>query len=156
MLKGEFDSLAMDLKTGDYVMLIRRNNDERLIPIWIGSYEAFSIALGLTGVQPPRPLTHDLILNIIEAIGGEITSIVITGIRENTYFALIHIDRGEVESYVIDARPSDSTALAIRAGCPIFVSEEIESFDLDNPTDDLSKEFSERLRKITPEELIGF
>ena len=156
MIKAEFDCLAVDLKTGDHVMLIRRTDNSKIIPIWIGSYEAFSIALALTGVKPPRPLTHDLTLDIVEAMGGKVSSIVISGIKENTYYALLHIERGEVETYVIDARPSDSTAIALRAKCPIFVSEDIGAFDLDNPDDELSKEFANRLRKIKPEELIGF
>jgi len=109
MIKVEFDCLAVDLKTGDHVMLIKRTDNSKIIPIWIGSYEAFSIALVLTGVKPPRPLTHDLTLDIIEAMGGKVTSIVISGIKENTYYALLHIERGDVENYVIYARPSDST-----------------------------------------------
>ncbi|MCD6595813.1 bifunctional nuclease family protein [bacterium] len=156
MIKVEFDCLAVDLKTGDHVMLIKRTDNSKIIPIWIGSYEAFSIALALTGVKPPRPLTHDLTLDIIEAMGGKVTSIVISGIKENTYYALLHIERGDVENYVIDARPSDSTAIALRAKCPIFASKDIGSFDLENPTDELEKEFADRLRKIKPEELIGF
>jgi len=156
MIEAKFDALAIDLKTNDYVILIKCSNDYSVVPIWIGNAEAFSIAIALEGIKPPRPLTHDLTKDIITAMGGKLTRVVITGIRENTYYALLHIQRGEIEEYVIDSRPSDAIALALRTECQIFISGEIASYDLDNPTDDVSIRLSDRIRKIEPEEMLGF
>ncbi len=156
MILAEFEGLALDAKTGDDVMLIKRTDNGTIVPIWIGSFEAFSIAIALAGVKPPRPLTHDLMLDIIEAMGGKVSRVVITGLKENTFYALIHIDRGDVETYVIDARPSDSIALAVRAGCAIYVSPELPTFDLENPESERDKQVAERLKKIDPEQLLDF
>lgn len=155
MVLAEFDGLALDKKSGDTVMLLKKTSDSTIVPIWIGGFEAFSIALALAGIKPPRPLTHDLLLDVIEAMGGKLTRVVISGLKEGVYYALIHIDRGDIETYVVDARPSDSVALALRANCPIYVAEEIPSVDLENPREDYEKELVERFRKIEPDELVG-
>ncbi len=156
MVLGEFAYLAIDLKTSDFVMVLRRLDSDRQLPIWIGNAEAFAIALAQADVKPPRPLTHDLLLDVIGALGGKLSRIVISGLKENTFYALLHIDRGDVETYVIDARPSDSVALALRAKCPIFISEDIETFDLESPTDEVERELAERLKRLEPGELFRF
>jgi len=155
MISAEFAGLKLDTKTGDTVMLIRRTDDSKVIPIWIGQPEAFSIAMALSGFKPPRPLTHDLLLSVVEAMGGKLSMVVISGLRENTYYALLHIDRGDVETYVVDARPSDSIALAVRAKCPIYVSEEVPAYSLDDPEDEIGQELVERLKDLNPEDFLN-
>ena len=156
MIQGEFAYLATDVKNNEFVMVLRRNDNKRVLPIWIGSSEAFAIALAISGITPPRPLTHDLLLDVVTALGAKLSRVVISGLKESTFYALLHIERGEVETYVVDARPSDSVALALRAKCGIILSEEIETFDLEMPETELEKQLAERIRKIDPESMIGF
>jgi len=156
MVLGEFAYLGIDVKTNDFVMVLRRKDNNRQLPIWIGNAEAFSIALALSGIKPPRPLTHDLIVDILTALGANLSKVVITGIRDNTYYALLHIDRGEAETYIVDARPSDSIALALRTKCQIIISDDMDTYDLEIPETQVEKELSQRIRKIEPQEMIGY
>lgn len=102
---------------GAYALILREVNGNRRLPIIIGAAEAQSIALEMEGIKPPRPLTHDLMKNIIGAFGGELTDIIIDDLRDGTFYAKLNID-----SQQIDSRPSDAIALAVRYGAHIFVS----------------------------------
>jgi len=102
---------------GAYALILREVNGNRRLPIIIGAAEAQSIALEMEGIKPPRPLTHDLMKNIIGAFGGDLTDIIIDDLRDGTFYAKLNID-----SQQIDSRPSDAIALALRAKVPIFVS----------------------------------
>jgi bifunctional DNase/RNase len=102
---------------GAYALILKEVNGERRLPIIIGASEAQSIALEMEGIKPPRPLTHDLMKNIIGAFGGELHDIIIDELREGTFYAKLNID-----SQVIDSRPSDAIALAVRFGAQIYVS----------------------------------
>lgn len=105
---------------GAYALLLKEIDGERQLPIIIGQFEAQSIALEMEGIKPPRPLTHDLIKNIIDTLGLEITDVVINDLREGTFYATITVDGQQ-----IDSRPSDAIALAVRCGIPIYVSEKV-------------------------------
>ncbi len=155
MVKAEFSFLGIDMKTNDFVMVLRRTDNKQQLPIWIGNAEAFSIAIALSGITPPRPLTHDLILDILNAFGAKLTAVIVTGLKEDTFYALLHVDKGDSETYVIDSRPSDAIALALRARSDIILSEDLQVFDLDIPTTDVEKELAERLRKMDPQEFVG-
>ncbi|MCS7151332.1 MAG: bifunctional nuclease family protein [Endomicrobia bacterium] len=96
----------------------------KVLPIWIGIFEAQSIMFKLQNLVFPRPLTHDLLKNCIEQLSGKIEKVIITKIQDNTFYAEIHILRGS-EKIIIDSRPSDAVALAIRADAPIYVSDEV-------------------------------
>ena len=102
---------------GAYALILREVNGNRRLPIIIGAAEAQSIALEMEGIKPPRPLTHDLMKNIIGAFGGELTDIIIDDLRDGTFYAKLNID-----SQQIDSRPSDAIALAVRYGAHIFVA----------------------------------
>jgi len=102
---------------GAYALILREVNGNRRLPIIIGASEAQSIALEMEGIKPPRPLTHDLMKNIITAFGGELTDIVIDDLRDGTFYAKLNID-----NQLIDSRPSDAIALAVRYGVQIFVA----------------------------------
>lgn len=155
MIKGEFGYLGLDVKSNDFVMVLKRTDNGLHLPIWIGNSEAFAIAIVLAGIKPPRPQTHDLMNDIITSMGGKVSRIIVTGLKDSTYFALIHIDRGDVETYIIDARPSDSVALALRTKCDILINDEISCFDFDFPENDFEKELSERIKPIDPNEMLG-
>jgi uncharacterized protein len=109
---------------GAYAILLKELNGNRRLPIIIGAFEAQAIALEIEGIKPPRPLTHDLLKQVIDNLGAVITEIVIDELRENTFFAKILLDVSTLTNE-IDARPSDAIALAVRAQAPIFVSEAV-------------------------------
>lgn len=103
-------------------VILKELQGDRTLPIIIGEYEAQSIALGLENIKPPRPITHDLTLNIIESFGGQVERIVVTELKNNTYYAVIQI-RKKMKIVEIDSRPSDAIAIAVRNDVPIFVAE---------------------------------
>ncbi|MCE1187812.1 MAG: DUF151 domain-containing protein [Ignavibacteria bacterium] len=109
---------------GAYALLLKEVYGNRRLPIIIGQFEAQSIALELEGLKPPRPLTHDLLKIVIDNLGATVVEIVITELRDNTFYAKIVVDVSSL-SNEIDARPSDAIALAIRAAAPIFVSDAV-------------------------------
>jgi len=108
---------------GGYALILKEIGGERRLPIIIGSFEAQHIALELEGIKPPRPLTHDLLRNIIEQLGFSISHVYINELRDGTFFAKIKMDVGSMEE--IDSRPSDAIALALKFSVPIYVSEEV-------------------------------
>jgi bifunctional DNase/RNase len=121
----EVARVAVDSETGAPVVILReRDGLHRQLPIWIGIYEARSIALGLEGVAVPRPNPHDLMHDMIETLGGELQRVVVTELRDSVYYAVIHlvVDGRSVQ---IDARPSDAIAVALRFAAPLFVDESV-------------------------------
>ncbi len=105
-------------------VILKELDGDRTLPIIIGEYEAQSIALGLENITPPRPITHDLVLNMLETLEAQIERIIISDLRNNTYYAIIQLRRRS-ELLEIDARPSDALALAVRQGIQIFVEEDV-------------------------------
>ena len=137
-----------------YVVVLEDVGKTRLVPIWIGVNEGNAIALEIQGEKFPRPLTHDLLVNIIKALDGTIEKVVISDLKDNSYYALIYI-KWQGRTLEIDARPSDSLALAVRAHCPIYIDEKVlnKCPQIDLPiTQDEVKKFKEDLKKMTPEE----
>lgn len=124
MIEVRIHSLSIDAVSNQPVIILKADGEERMLPIWIGHSEATAILLALQGVEPPRPLTHDLMVNLLTTLGFAVTAVRITRLDEGTFFATIGVrgKNGEVE---IDARPSDSIALAVRVGVPISVAEEV-------------------------------
>jgi uncharacterized protein len=114
--------LALDPVSNMPIILLRDEDDKRSLPIWIGIPEANAIALELEKIPPPRPLTHDLIKNILEAIEARVLKVVVTDLKDSTFYAVLHLSVGGVE-YTIDSRPSDAIALALRVGASIYVDE---------------------------------
>jgi len=107
-----------------YVIVLEEIDGPRLIPIWIGPAEGNSIAMFLNGVSLPRPMTHDLIITMLGILKAKISKVVITELKESTFYAVIHIESNGVTEQ-IDARPSDSIALALRSSAPLFVNEDV-------------------------------
>lgn len=116
--------LMVDPITNMPIIILRDEEGQRVLPIWVGVFEANAIALQIENVTTPRPMTHDLLRNVITDLKAEIQKIVVSDLRENTFYALIYIlVHGEVMA--IDARPSDAIALALRARAPIFVEDSV-------------------------------
>jgi len=109
---------------GAYALLLKESFGLRRLPIIIGSFEAQSIALEIEGIKPPRPLTHDLMKNLVDDLGGSVVEIFIDELRDNTFYAKVILEVSTLTN-TIDARPSDAIALAVRTGCQIFVAEEV-------------------------------
>ena len=126
MVHVRIASLSVDSVSNQPVIILRAIEDpsglDRVLPIWIGNAEATAILLALQGVEPPRPMTHDLLASVITSLDAIVSRIEITRVSEGTFYAAV-ILRAEERAVVIDARPSDSIALAIRTGSPIFVAE---------------------------------
>ncbi|HUI30113.1 MAG TPA: bifunctional nuclease family protein [Candidatus Acidoferrales bacterium] len=109
---------------GAYTLILKETEGERRLPIIIGQFEAQAIALELEGIKPPRPLTHDLVKNVLESLGTNLSDVIISELREGTFFARLNVE-GNSSSHEIDARPSDAIAIAIRFGVPIYVAEAV-------------------------------
>jgi bifunctional DNase/RNase len=106
------------------VVILRDDAETNLLPIWVGLFEANAIALQMEGVTTPRPMTHDLLKNVIEKIQGDVVRVVINALEENTFYAQIHLRVADRE-VLVDSRPSDAIALALRTNAPVFVEEEV-------------------------------
>ncbi len=124
MIEVQVSGLAIDDKTKSPVVILQEVDGKRILPIWIGQNEANAIALEMTGQKFQRPLTHDLLITIIKGLRASIVKVLISELKENTFFATIVIQM-DTEVLAVDARPSDSIALALRAKSPIFVSEKL-------------------------------
>jgi bifunctional DNase/RNase len=114
----------MDPVTNTPIVILRDSGSETVLPIWVGVYEANAIALEIEKVSTPRPMTHDLIKNVLAGLDARVHKVVVTELKEDTFYAVIWMERdGKIIS--VDSRPSDALALALRVDCPIFVEEEV-------------------------------
>ena len=147
--------LMVDPVTNVPIILLRDAGGQKVLPIWVGIFEANAIALQIENVTPPRPMTHDLLRNVITDLKATVQKVVVCDLKDNTFFALIYLDVNG-SSVAVDARPSDAIALALRARCPIFVEDSvIEGAEHRDPTAD--KPDMDRLQKwlegLDPNEL---
>lgn len=161
MLKAmSISSLNMDPATNSPIIILKEIEGEQTLPIWIGLLEATAIASEIEGIRFPRPMTHDLLKNIMDKTDSKINGVEICDLRDNTYYALVHLtNRGEALS--IDSRPSDAIAIALRAKAPIFVSDDvlkkskqIEMTEEGVPVDKSrqGKKWQDILEKLKPED----
>ncbi|UCC66659.1 MAG: bifunctional nuclease family protein [Deltaproteobacteria bacterium] len=122
--KMKVSGLTVDPLTNTPIVLLKDMEEKEVVPIWIGFFEASAIATHLEKVQLSRPMTHDLMKNILDTLGVQVIKIEVNDLRDNTFYAIIHL---EIEGghYAIDSRPSDAIALALRTNSPIYVEEEV-------------------------------
>jgi len=116
--------LMMDPVTNMPIVVLKDVGSDQVLPIWVGIYEANAIALEIEKVTTPRPMTHDLIKNVLTGLEASVQKIVVNELRDDTFFAIIWLEKGG-ELISIDSRPSDALALALRVDCPIFVEEQV-------------------------------
>ena len=116
--------LLVDPSTNAPIVLLKDVESDTMLPIWVGPFEANSIASEIEKVAPQRPMTHDLLRNVIQQFGGEVRRVVVTELKDSTFYAVIEIVL-DGKDVIIDSRPSDAIALALRVDCPIFVREEV-------------------------------
>ena len=145
LIEMTIKGLMVDPITNMPIVILKDKQGERVLPIWVGIFEANAIALQIENVATPRPMTHDLLRNVITDLDGQVDRVVVSDLKDNTFYAVIHMTvRGE--RVAVDARPSDAIALALRTRSPILVEETV----IDNAkTVDLSSEQadSDRLQK---------
>lgn len=124
VVETRVNGLILEHKTQQNVVILRETGGERILPIWIGAGEAQAIRRVLADEPFPRPLTHDLLVRVVEGLKARVTRVVVSELRENTFYANVIVQAGS-ETLAIDARPSDAIAVALRAKAPIFVNEEL-------------------------------
>jgi uncharacterized protein len=125
MIQMVLSKIKIDENRSEQVIVLKEQEGARFLPVVIGMAEVNAIKLKLSGIDPPRPLTHDLLLHSIEKLGAKLKEIYIDKLEQNTFFAKLVLSRNGSGEVQIDARPSDSVALALRAEAPIFVSESV-------------------------------
>jgi bifunctional DNase/RNase len=125
MVEMELNKIVIDEKRHDQLIVLREKGGERILPIVIGLNEASAIKLKISGFSPPRPLTHDLLYSMVENLEATIEKVIIDKLEENTFHAKLVLKTESGKTKTIDARPSDSIALAVRAHAPIFVEDEV-------------------------------
>src|ERR1700730_9057418 len=124
VLEMKVKGLALDPLSNMPMIILRDEEEKRSLPIWVGLFEANAIALELEKISTPRPMTHDLIKNILEALDARVQKVVVNDLRDNTFYAVLYLRLGNAD-ITVDSRPSDVIALALRVGAPIFVEEEV-------------------------------
>ncbi|HJQ19178.1 MAG TPA: bifunctional nuclease family protein [Gemmatimonadaceae bacterium] len=172
MVEVVVSRLGLDSSTQSYVVILQEKEGERLLPIWIGQPEAESIVMQMHNIKRVRPLTHDLCKSLILGLGGQLQRVHITRVEKNTYYAELHIARNG-DMVQVDARPSDSIAIALRLAAPIFASETLltdvqveeaaeageATFDaeqLRDPSELTAEQLKEYLERLRPEDFGKF
>jgi len=153
VVEVKINGLAVDAQAKSHVVILKEKDGERVLPIWIGPAEAQAIARELAGQRFQRPLTHDLIASIVEGLKARVTRVVISDLKDNTFFAQLLVER-EGAVVVIDARPSDSLAVALRCGADIFVNEKLlsEAAEEEPTEEEKAQELRKFLENLDPED----
>jgi len=138
MVEVKVESIQVSLMSEHRVILLKEIDAERLLPIFIGPYEAEAIAIRLRDIELPRPLTHDLLNSVISEMGGKLSHVTVNALRNDTFYAYLTVDM-DGQQLEIDSRPSDAIALAVRAEVPIFVEDEVMAEGI-VPAEDISDE----------------
>lgn len=137
--------LMMDPATNMPIIMLKEVGSDAVIPIWVGIFEANAIASEIEKISAPRPMTHDLARNMMRHLNAELERVVITEIKDDTFYAVLWLRQDE-EAVVLDARPSDAIALALRADCPIYVSEQVMQAARLNPSSQADGPTADQLR----------
>ena len=149
--------VRVELPTNQPIVLLREREGERFLPIWIGAVEATAIAFALQGIVTPRPMTHDLLKNVIEQLEVRVDRIVITELKDSTFYATIELARNG-DRYEISSRPSDAIALAVRLAAPIFASEDVleeAAILIPGEEEEEVEKFREFIENVNPEDFAG-
>jgi uncharacterized protein len=156
LVEVKIGALIMDPNTNSPIVVLKGVDSETVLPIWVGAFEANAIALEIEKIVPQRPMTHDLLRNVIVECGLRPSRVIVTDLLENTFYALIELFDENDELVSMDARPSDAIALALRLDCPIFVQQKV--LDLSAASSQAGSEKADEDPSTSPEEwpdLIG-
>jgi len=159
VVEMELMGVRVELPSNTPIVLLRElEGDHRMLPIFIGGPEATAIALALEGVGTPRPMTHDLMKNMLDDLGVALEKVVVTDLQEGTFFAELHLRaEGAAEPKLVSARPSDAVALAVRTGTPIFAAEAVldevaYTVEESDEKEQVVEEFKEFIDNVSPED----
>ena len=146
--------LMLDPVSNSPIVVLKDENEKFFLPIWVGIFEANAIALQLENISTPRPMTHDLLRNMIAELDGRVTRIVINDLRDSTFFAQIRLLVGE-KTLEVDARPSDAIALALRAEAPIFVAQSVldQAQTISPESDDQDEKLKKWFEQLGPDDM---
>lgn len=166
MIEVFISGLAYDTLSNAPVVLLKERKGERILPIWIGPNEAGAIALELSGMEYRRPLTHDLLKSVMNGLNAVLQKVIVSSLKDSTFYAKFYIQASENEIIEIDARPSDSIAMAMKMKAPIYISDELDDSlielsltaeESDEDSDTISPlDLKKRLRNIKPEDFGDF
>jgi bifunctional DNase/RNase len=167
MIEMELGGLGFDPRNMSPIVLLRDKEERNFLPIWIGMFEAAAIAMELQEFKPPRPMTHDLIKIIINSFGAKVNRVIISEIKDDTFYAVVELtfeaEDGEVlteeDNIQIDARPSDAIAIAVRTEAPIFVSESVmvkAKMVNTEKDEEETKKFKSFVENVSPEDFIKY
>jgi bifunctional DNase/RNase len=154
MIELNLVGVRVELPSNQPIVLLREREGKRYLPIWIGVNEAQAIAIALQGIATPRPMTHDLMKNLLDEVGVSVERISITELRDGIFYALVHIARNG-SSFEVSSRPSDAIALAVRSSVPIFAAEEVlaeASIDVPDEEEQEVEKFREFLDQVSPDD----
>jgi uncharacterized protein len=154
MIEMSLVGVRVELPTNQPIVLLREREGERFLPIWIGAMEATAIAFALQGIVTARPMTHDLLKNVLEDLSVQVQRIVITELKDGTFYATIQMQQ-DGRSYEVSSRPSDAIALAVRVSVPIFAHEDVlteASIVIRDDEEQEVEKFREFLENVNPED----
>jgi bifunctional DNase/RNase len=154
MIELNLVGVRVELPSNQPIVLLREREGKRYLPIWIGVNEAQAIAIALQGIATPRPMTHDLMKNLLDEVGVSVERISITELRDGIFYAMVHIARNG-SRFEVSSRPSDAIALAVRSSVPIFAAEEVlaeASIDVPDEEEQEVEKFREFLDQVSPDD----
>ena len=154
MIEMELVGVRVELPHNQPIVLLKERSGERFLPIWIGAVEATSIAFALQGVTTPRPMTHDLLRDLLESLQVSVDRIIVTELRERTFYAEIQMTN-EGRQVIVSSRPSDAIALAVRATVPIYAEEGVlaeAGIEIEDEEEAEVEQFKEFLDRVSPED----
>ncbi len=155
LVEVKIGALIMDPNSNSPIVVLKGVDSDTILPIWVGAFEANAIALEIEKIVPQRPMTHDLIRNLITEIGYRVLRVIITDLRENTFYALIELTDESGKVVTLDARPSDAIALALRSDCAIFAEQKVLDVSASsNNSENIIEEDSSQPKEDWPD-LIG-
>jgi uncharacterized protein len=153
LIEMKLEGVRVEVPSQRPILLLKEKDGKRYLPIWVGAFEASAIALEISKIKTPRPMTHDLIVNILKDIGSVVESIEVCDIKDNTFYAFLNIKLSD-QSFKIDSRPSDAIAIAVREKCVIYSSElvlNLAGLEIQTIEDEVEK-FRDFLDHVTPED----
>ena len=146
LVEVKVGALIMDPNSSTPIVVLKGVDSEAILPIWVGAYEANAIALEIEKIVPQRPMTHDLLRNLIIQTGFRVERVTVSDLLDNTFYALIDLADDKGQTVSLDARPSDAIALALRADCPIFVAQKVLDISTASTQNKPEDEFDEPLK----------
>ena len=153
MIQVKIQGLSIDPTNNSPIVLLKENDGERTLPIWIGLLEATAIASELEAITFSRPMTHDLFINSLQALGWSLVKVEIVDLRDNIFYASLYLNNQADSVVTLDSRPSDALALALRAGAPIFVASHVlDGVAPQHPDMDSQEKWRDLLERMSPED----